>query len=276
MMPKIRLATEPEDAPDTSVWSEDGAAGAETTIVPPPTVAGAPALAWSEGADDAEQPERQSWIEASWTAAVILLSAAAAAFVIGIVGLVALHHDEPAAPAPSTMAASAIPSISTAAPAPTVTVQVPAPTVTVQAAPPSPPAAPTQAQTLKTSDPDVVPPTAAPSFSGRYTMTETVPDSGQTVILTWAVTPCGDGCANIAVDGSSAQAHLVNGFWRWDTDDVGAACEDGSKIYHAGSGHYVLDATTLRGTAHFTWRKVCPGQSGDPDTNTIVLTRAGT
>jgi hypothetical protein len=274
-MPKIRLAPEPEDAPDTSVWSEDGAAGAETTIVPP-AAAPAPLLAWSVDEDDAVPFEHRSWASVWGTAGVLVALAAAVAVVIGILGWVAVRQDAPVVSTPSTMAASALPSISTAAPAPTVTVQVPAPTVTVQAAPPSPPAAPTQAQTLKTSDPDVVPPTAAPSFSGRYTMTETVPDSSQTVILTWAVTPCGDGCANIAVDGSSAQAHLVNGFWRWDTDDVGAACEDGSKIYHAGSGHYVLDATTLRGTAHFTWRKVCPGQSGDPDTNTIVLTRAGT
>jgi hypothetical protein len=141
MMPKIRLAPEPEDAPDTSVWPEDGAAGAETTIVPP-AAAPAPALAWSVGEDDTVQLH-QSWGSVWGRAAVMVALAAAAAVVIGILGWVGFQRDDaPLVPPPSAMPAAALPPISTAAQAPTMTVQAAPPIVTVTPAAPSPPAAP--------------------------------------------------------------------------------------------------------------------------------------
>jgi hypothetical protein len=174
-MPKIRLAPEvgdnlsltppePEDAPDTSVWSEDGAAGAETTVVPPPTVAGPELLRYPVGSADAGlelawsadtevvESGPQSWGTAWSIAAVIVACFAVAAFAIGVVGWTISREDADRAPAwtapsPSTMPAAVI---STApAPTSTVTVQAAAPTsdpdvvappttVTVMAAPPPP------------------------------------------------------------------------------------------------------------------------------------------
>jgi hypothetical protein len=66
---------------------------------------------------------------------------------------------------------------------------------------------------------------------------------------------------------------LVGGFWRWDSTSVKAVCDDGSEVDNAGTSHTDIDATLLRGTAYFTWRKACPGDSPGTNTNNIVLTR---
>jgi hypothetical protein len=166
MMPKSRLApgvgdnlsltpTEPEDAPDTSVWSKDGAAGAETTVAPPATVA-AQELAWSADAEVIEH-QRQSWGQAWSAAAIVVLCCAVVA--LAIWGLALLRSgsgggaaDETARPTitataypttASTMAAAALPAISpkTSDPdvvAPPTTVTQPPTTVTVRAEPPPP------------------------------------------------------------------------------------------------------------------------------------------
>jgi hypothetical protein len=280
MMPKIRLAPEvvdilsttpePEDAPDTSVWSEDGAAGAETTIVPP-AAAPAPALAWSVGEDETVQLH-QSWSSVWGTATVMVTLAAAVAVVIGLLGWIAFHQDSPApVSVPSTMPAAALPPISTPVPTTTVTVAAPVPTQT-WAAP-------------KTSDPDVVPPTTTvtvqaapptPAFSGHYTMTDTAPD-GQVVTVAWHVTSCGDGCVDIAGDDGRSyarQVQLVNGQWVFDVP-IMAICADGSSVPHAGNGLFTIDASTLHGILKDAWTKErCGLPPGDTVTHSIGLTRA--
>jgi hypothetical protein len=130
----------------TSAWSEDGAGAAETIVVPPPTVAGAPALAWSVDEDETVPVERQSWGE-TWSAAAVLLSlGAAVAIVTAVLGWVAIHRDsdpQPLSPVSSTMDTAALPPAPSwsAAPAPQTPdpdVVSPPTTVTVQAAPPPP------------------------------------------------------------------------------------------------------------------------------------------
>jgi hypothetical protein len=229
-------ANQPATTAADSAETTAGRAHDETTVVPPVTVA-AQELAWSADTEVIEQP----WVPVLGQAAVMVAIGAAVAVVIGILGWVAFHPDSPAVSVPSTMPAAALPPIS--APAPT-------------------------------SDPEVVQPTTS-SFSGRYTMTVTNPDNGRSVTQAWVVTPCGDGCANIATedDAPYAQAHLAGGFWSWD-DITSQACDDGSRIDNAGTSHNVLDATTLRGTSYITWSKACAGSTTDPNTDTIVLTRA--
>jgi hypothetical protein len=254
-MPKIRLTPEvgdnlsltppgPEDAPDTSVWSEDGAAGAQTTIVPPPTAAGAPALAWSVDEDDTV-PFR-SWSSAWGTATVMVALAAAVAVVIGLLGWIAFHQDGPApVSVPSTMPAAALPPISTE-PTPTTT------TVTVAAQAPT------------------------PTFSGRYIAVETAP-TGRTATNVWEVTPCGDGCADVAEteDGGSTRGRAVleDGEWVFDLT-LKAICGDGSSVVpYAGTGHFTISADTLRGTVRANWTKEACGLPPGVVTHNISMTR---
>jgi hypothetical protein len=258
-MPKIRLApevvdilsttSEPEDAPDTSVWSEDGAAGAQTTIVPPAPAA-VPLLAWSVDEDETVPLEHRSWASVWGTATVLLSLAAAVAVVIGILGWVAVRQDAPVV-TPSTMPAAALPPISTPVPTTTVTVAAaPAPTVTVEAAAPTSP------------------------FSGRYTETDTAP-SGHVIAAVWDVTPCGDGCVYIAEDGvnnSGGRVWLADGQWSFEVP-IKAICADGSSVPFAGRGRYAIDAITLRGTLQDNWTKDACGMPPGVTTHHIALAR---
>jgi hypothetical protein len=131
---------------DTTLWAQDGAAGAETVVVGSRYPVGVGWMAWADAADvDTVPVEHQSWGQAWSAAAVFLLIGVAVAFVIGAVGWVEFRHgDAPAAAAPSVMPAAALPPISTEPPktsdpdvvAPTTTVTQPPTTVTVQAEPP--------------------------------------------------------------------------------------------------------------------------------------------
>jgi hypothetical protein len=50
------------------------------------------------------------------------------------------------------------------------------------------------------------------TMSGHYTKTETTQESAlQNTTYDWYFSPCGDGCANVTVNGTPGQAHLVNG-----------------------------------------------------------------
>jgi hypothetical protein len=256
-MPKIRLAPEVtdksglkpenptelgvEDYPDTSVWAQDGAAGAETTIVPPVTVA-PPLLAWSVDEDDAVPFEHRSWASVWGTAGVLVALAAAVAVVIGLLGWIAFHQDSPTpVSVPSTMPAAALPPISTPVPTATVTVAAQAPT---------------------------------PAFSGRYAVTETAPD-GRSVTNAWEITPCGDECAKVSPVGRrdvGPDAHLIDSQWVFD-NTLTAFCADGSSVPSAGHGHFTIDAITLRGTLKSAWTKEACGQPPGDTTHSLVLTK---
>jgi hypothetical protein len=249
-MPKIRLAPEvvdilsttpePEDAPDTSLWSEDGAAGAQTTVVPPATVA-AQELAWSADTEVIET-ESRSWASVWGQATVLLVLAAAVAVVIGILGWVAVRQDAPVVSTPSTMPAAALPPISTSAPTTTVTVAAPVPT---------------------------------PVFGGRYIETDTNAD-GRSVANVWDVNPCGDGCVDISGNGRSDRVSLlVDGGGEWTFDlPMHAICRDGSIVPRAGIGHFTIDTTTLRGTVQDNWTKEACGIPPGVATHHISMTKA--
>jgi hypothetical protein len=116
---------------------------------------------------------------------------------------------------------------------------------------------------------------AAPVFSGHYTGTNTS-TGGQAITQGFDVTSCGDGCANISIDGGSPYtAHLINGQqWTWDQTDDFLQCPDGTRIPAASDSHVALDATTLRGTEVVTWKKAGCGEDnvGKTFTHTLVLT----
>jgi len=114
------------------------------------------------------------------------------------------------------------------------------------------------------------------SFSGRYTSTDTS-SGGNVHTETWNVTPCGDGCVKISIEGGGAPwtAQLTNGQWQWDeSDDM--VCNDGSKVSSASTSHNAIDAATLRGTSLVTYKKAGCGQDnvGKTFTHTLVLTPA--
>jgi hypothetical protein len=207
----------------------------------------------------------QSWGFAWGHAAILLACAGVVAFVIAVVGLATTEHHPTSMPAesplstlpPTSMPAAALPpaALKTAgpsAPGTTWTTPPPPPPVTVQAAPPP------------------------PAFSGRYTMTDTAP-TGHVFTGVWDVTPCGDGCVDIAEDGGrdfDRQAQLINGQWTFDVP-IKAICDDGSSVPSAGSGHFTIGASTLRGILQASWTKArCGFPAGDTVTHSIVLTRA--
>lgn len=236
----------------TTVWTEDGAAGAETEIVVqdyPPT--GETTMrAWSDDPDDErlKAPDPlpsvpQSW-RATWgLAAVVVAIAGVVAFVIGIVGWASSHHGDGA------------PMLPPDPPAPYAGPDVPM--STAPAYTPPPPAQP-----------------SAPVFSGRYTMAQSW--NGHTYTEMWDVTPCGDGCVHITVEGRpvTVGASLVGSQWTWTTH-ANAKCGDGTIVPDAGESRWTIDAVTLRGTSSINWVKPSCGQPGSgTDSNAIVLTRA--
>ena len=115
-------------------------------------------------------------------------------------------------------------------------------------------------------------PSSADDFNGHYSYTETDP-TGHAATSDWYVTPCGDGCANVALTpgGPTKQAHLNNGQWTLDSTD-NLQCEDGSSVPNATTAHFTWDANTLAGTAVLTdVVPVCGQQVGHQETNNIQL-----
>jgi serine/threonine protein kinase, bacterial len=104
---------EVEDYPDTTA----GPANDETIIVSP-VPAAPPELAWSADTEVIDDP--RPWRDAWGRASIVVFIAALTALSIAVVGWFSIrsHHDTPAAPAPSTMAAAALPPMSTEPPAP--------------------------------------------------------------------------------------------------------------------------------------------------------------
>ena len=110
--------------------------------------------------------------------------------------------------------------------------------------------------------------TSAPEFAGRYKVTY---EAGATA--TWTVTPCGAGCANIAIRPetesgglplgapSTTQAHLENGNWSIaELVPKGFVCDDGTETDMDAT--YSWNATSLEGSFDATLHG--PG-CGQPD-----------
>jgi hypothetical protein len=115
-------------------------------------------------------------------------------------------------------------------------------------------------------------PSSADDFNGHYTYTETDP-AGQAATSDWYVTPCGDGCASVALTpgGPAMQAHLANGQWTFDSTDS-LECEDGTSVPNATTAHRTWDPNTLAGTVQATdVLPVCGQQPGHVETNTMTL-----
>jgi hypothetical protein len=114
---------------------------------------------------------------------------------------------------------------------------------------------------------------AAPTMSGHYIETESGPNA-RTVTSDWYATPCGDGCAAIAVKDPAArgwQAQLVNGQWTMDSTSDGA-CTDGTTVPLAMTAHYTWDPNTLAGTVQNTVNVAACGQpAGFNFTNNVQL-----
>lgn len=104
---------------------------------------------------------------------------------------------------------------------------------------------------------------AAPVMSGRYIETQIdtstgqpITSGGQPVTNDWYFTPCGDGCASVAMASGGqpfGQAHLANGQWTLDSVDE-VACRDGGNVASALSNHRTWDPNTLSGTLQATYK----------------------
>lgn len=118
---------------------------------------------------------------------------------------------------------------------------------------------------------------AAPTMSGHYIMTVTS-GSGPADTRDWYFTPCGDGCASVAVtpDGPAfGQAQFRDGLWTlvWHSD---AFCPNGSRVPGAISSYDTWDPITLAGTDQLTGnRQICEYLGQPRLTNNIQLTPAG-
>ena len=115
---------------------------------------------------------------------------------------------------------------------------------------------------------------AAPAMKGHYIETTTNGTSGQTTHNDWYATPCGDGCAEIAVGEPSTptvQAKMANGQWSMDTVSH-EVCADGTAVPEAFSAHYLWDPHTLTGTVRTTNQiAACGDAAGHVGTQNIHL-----
>lgn len=114
------------------------------------------------------------------------------------------------------------------------------------------------------------------TLNGHYTKTETTQVPGlQNTTYDWYFTPCGDGCANVTVNGTPGQARLVNGQWAMDFPVGNVTCADGSFHSATRSAHYTWDPNTLAGTAQVTTTApVCGLLSGYTFIDNIQLEQA--
>jgi hypothetical protein len=137
----------------------------------------------------------------------------------------------------------------------------------VASAPQQSVAPPPPTSTIPAAPPPAPPPGA--DFNGAYANSP----SGST----WAVTPCGPGCANITSSAVwSGQAHLADGQWRMQVHRADAVnCNAGGKA--AGTTTFTIDAVTLNGTAVATTDGPACGYSttytGEP--SALTLTKVG-
>ena len=96
---------------------------------------------------------------------------------------------------------------------------------------------------------------AETTMSGHYLRIETDPQTGQSETDDWYATPCGDGCASLALTPGGpaiSQARLVNGQWTLESAIHTLNCPDGTVVPNAVSAHYMWDPDTLAGTVQLT------------------------
>jgi hypothetical protein len=117
----------------------------------------------------------------------------------------------------------------------------------------------------------------APVMSGHYIATATFDTGGQPDNFDLYVTPCGDGCANVALGAPSnppVQAQLVNGLWTLDTIDA-QNCPDGTSVPAALDQFWVWDSNTLAGTERVTNKiAACGNAQGTHWTSKLQLQQA--
>jgi hypothetical protein len=237
-----------EELPDTKA----GAANDETEIIADPPRAETPLQAWSDAQDDAdEETERHPWSAVTSQAAALITAGAAVATVVAVLGWIMLHKDRstpapPPPPVPSASPTAVAPPPTTAAP----TQMVPSPTQT----------APTQSPVLG----------VAPSFGGRYQVTETWAN-GHVVTEMWNVAPCGTGCVDITPDtgGDTVRATLHGAAWAF-----GHSIADDSCPGSHGGAAFLISADTLSGTVTKSFGAVC-GNASEEDVDKISLTKIG-
>lgn len=118
--------------------------------------------------------------------------------------------------------------------------------------------------------------TAAPQMQGPYKVIAGPPG---TPPVTWIFTPCGNGCAAVAMEGSSQQAtaRYINLNWTIDVHTTGALqCGDGTHV--PGTAHYSWNPDTLQGRYWSTADSSRPcgyEQSLDTFPVPLTLTKAG-
>ena len=111
----------------------------------------------------------------------------------------------------------------------------------------------------------------AVTMSGHYIYTSTNPTTNQSRTTDWNFTPCGDGCAFVAIPGGVSQARLVNGQWTLDAT-VDAQCTDGTVVREASHNHFTWDPNTLAGTTEVTDTvPACGNPAGYQQVNTLQL-----
>ena len=96
---------------------------------------------------------------------------------------------------------------------------------------------------------------AETTMSGHYLRIETDPQTGQSETDDWYATPCGDGCASLALTPGGpaiSQARLVDGQWTLESAIHTLNCPDGTVAPNAVSAHYTWDPATLAGTVQLT------------------------
>jgi hypothetical protein len=98
------------------------------------------------------------------------------------------------------------------------------------------------------------------TMSGHYIKTVT---SGSADTENWYFTPCGDGCASVAMTSGGqpfGQARLVNGQWTLDATDASTPCDDGSSVPNSQSQHWTWVQNSLAGTELDTLTVAACGQ----------------
>jgi hypothetical protein len=125
--------------------------------------------------------------------------------------------------------------------------------------------------------------TSAPELNGTYTAT-----GESTGTSTWTITPCGEGCADIAVKAETAdaagdtlalpftgQAHLDDDGWSMTTIRTdGYVCDDGTEV--AVDAIYSWNAVSLKGSWDATLHEPgCgkPAGSGTGEPEPFTLTK---
>jgi hypothetical protein len=276
----------------TSIWNEDGAGGDETELVSPVTGVGPTANAWSlddvrdysgtptwSGDEALEKivpsAEHRSWRHVGLIATLVVLASA-----LVTLGVLVWSWPEKVT---STNGIAEVPTPPSAA-APSTKELPPCQypegqnTVACRLS-----AAPSTQECIHPNDVGCQTPLPAPtvpSFSGPYTVTQTAEIADGTPALTGKMmaVPCGQGCVDIVGMGGAAgtktlRASLWAGKWEWDTT-AEADCPDGSKSVNAGTVHFAIDATTLSGTATFTWNTgTCGYPGGNTNVNHVLFTK---